>query len=51
MKKLILTNWLAKAVSLLLAMTVWFLIKKNIETPSVRFRTQYLKQPEAPVIR
>ena len=31
-----LENWRAKLVSLLLAITVWFLIKKNVETmPSV----------------
>ena len=32
MKKLILKNWQAKIISLLLASTLWFLIKKNVAT-------------------
>ncbi len=32
MKKLILTNWRAKLISLLLATTLWYLIKKNVVT-------------------
>ncbi len=31
MKNLILNNWVAKIASLVLASTLWFLIKKNIE--------------------
>ena len=31
MKTLILNNWVAKIASLVLASTLWFLIKKNIE--------------------
>ncbi len=31
MKNLILNNWAAKIASLVLASTLWFLIKKNIE--------------------
>jgi hypothetical protein len=31
MKNLILNNWVAKVASLVLASTLWFLIKKNIE--------------------
>src|SRR5438874_10773665 len=32
MKKLILKNWQAKIISLLLAGTLWYLIKKNVAT-------------------
>src|SRR5262245_21025142 len=32
MKRLILKNWRAKLISLLLATTLWFLIKKNVAT-------------------
>src|SRR5450631_822424 len=32
MKKLILNNWRAKLISLLLATTLWYLIKKNVAT-------------------
>jgi YbbR domain-containing protein len=32
MKKLILNNWQAKLISLLLATTLWYLIKKNVAT-------------------
>ena len=32
MKKLILNNWHAKLISLLLATTLWYLIKKNVAT-------------------
>jgi YbbR domain-containing protein len=32
MKKLILKNWQAKIISLLLASTLWYLIKKNVAT-------------------
>ena len=32
MKSLILKNWPAKLVSLLLATTLWYLIKKNVAT-------------------
>ena len=34
MKKLILNNWRAKLISLLLATTLWYLIKKNVATTS-----------------
>jgi hypothetical protein len=34
MKHLILNNWVAKVASLVLASTLWFLIKKNIEAGS-----------------
>ncbi len=33
MKTLILNNWMAKIASLVLASVLWFLIKKNLETP------------------
>jgi len=32
MKNLILRNWQAKLISLLLATTLWYLIKKNVAT-------------------
>ena len=32
MKKLILNNWHAKLISLILATTLWYLIKKNVAT-------------------
>ena len=32
MKRLILKNWRAKLTSLLLATTLWYLIKKNVAT-------------------
>jgi YbbR domain-containing protein len=32
MKRLILNNWRAKLISLLLATTLWYLIKKNVAT-------------------
>jgi YbbR domain-containing protein len=32
MKRLILKNWRAKLISLLLATTLWYLIKKNVAT-------------------
>jgi YbbR domain-containing protein len=32
MKRLILKNWRAKVISLLLATTLWYLIKKNVAT-------------------
>ena len=32
MKKMILNNWRAKLISLLLATALWYLIKKNIAT-------------------
>ena len=32
MKTLILKNWHAKLISLLLATTLWYLIKKNVAT-------------------
>ena len=32
MKTLILNNWQAKLISLLLATTLWYLIKKNVVT-------------------
>jgi YbbR domain-containing protein len=32
MKRLILKNWRAKLISLLLATTLWYLIKKNVVT-------------------
>ena len=36
MKKLILKNWRAKLISLLLATTLWYLIKKNVATTPSR---------------
>ena len=39
MKKLILANWRAKLIALLLATTLWYLIKKNVATtPSLSDR-------------
>ena len=35
MKKLILNNWRAKLISLLLATTLWYLIKKNTSNDSL----------------
>jgi len=32
MKRLLLKNWRAKLISLLLATTLWYLIKKNVAT-------------------
>ncbi len=32
MKRLILKNWRAKVISVLLATTLWYLIKKNVAT-------------------
>jgi YbbR domain-containing protein len=32
MKKMILNNWRAKLISLLLATALWYLIKKNVAT-------------------
>jgi hypothetical protein len=32
MKRFILRNWRAKLISLLLATTLWYLIKKNVAT-------------------
>ncbi len=40
MKKLILTNWRAKLISLLLATTLWYLIKKNVATTPSLFEVQ-----------
>jgi YbbR domain-containing protein len=37
MKKLILNNWRAKLISLLLATTLWYLIKKNLATTASPF--------------
>jgi YbbR domain-containing protein len=36
MKRLILKNWRAKLISLLLATTLWYLIKKNVATTPSR---------------
>jgi YbbR domain-containing protein len=52
MKKLILTNWAAKIATLVLAMTLWFLIKKNVEkaTPLLPNQIPVIQQiPEEPV--
>jgi YbbR domain-containing protein len=32
MKRILLKNWQAKLISLLLATTLWYLIKKNVAT-------------------
>ena len=40
MKNLILNNWLAKCVSLVLAIVLWAVIKKNTETTRSPFRDQ-----------
>lgn len=37
MKKLLLKNWRAKLISLLLATTLWYLIKKNVATTGSQF--------------
>jgi YbbR domain-containing protein len=37
MKRLILNNWRAKLISLLLATTLWYLIKKNVATTQSPF--------------
>ncbi len=54
MKNLILNNWLAKILSLMLAIAVWFLIKKNVEGPAMpkgylENRPPYLLQPRPSV--
>ena len=45
MKKLILNNWGAKILSLLLATALWFLIKKNVET--TRLAPELVRAPHA----
>lgn len=40
MKNLILNNWLAKCVSLVLALVLWAVIRKNIETTPSRSRIE-----------
>ena len=39
MNKQILNNWRAKLISLLLATTLWYLIKKNVATTLSPFET------------
>ena len=41
MKNRILNNWLAKCVSLALAIVLWAVIKKNIETTPSLSRSQF----------
>ena len=41
MKKLILNNWLAKCVSLALAIVLWAVIKKSIETTPSPSKNQF----------
>jgi len=38
MKNLILHNWGAKLMALAVATTLWFLIKKNIDTTSTSYK-------------
>jgi hypothetical protein len=45
MKNLILNNWVAKIASLVLASTLWFLIKKNIEV-ALPDRADTLQAPQ-----
>jgi YbbR domain-containing protein len=45
MKRLILNNWRAKLISLLLATTLWYLIKKNVATTPSPFE----RPSQAPV--
>ena len=40
MKKLILKNWRAKLISLLLATTLWYLIKNNVATTPSRYEVR-----------
>ena len=51
MKNLILHNWAVKITSLVLAITLWYLIKKNVETtplPSNQMPVvQFLPAPQA----
>src|SRR5947208_12233423 len=52
MKKLILKNWQAKIISLLLATTLWYLIKKNVATtPRSEEHTSELQSPDHLVCR
>jgi YbbR domain-containing protein len=44
MKSLILKNWHAKLISLLLATTLWFLIKKNVATTQSQSERPYRPQ-------
>ena len=48
MKDLILNNWMAKIMSLLLAITLWFLIKKNVETTLRPEPSRVVVAPEPP---
>ena len=41
MKRVILLNWQAKLISLLLATTLWFLIKKNVATTPSWYERPY----------
>jgi len=48
MKDLILNNWMAKIMSLLLALTLWFLIKKNVESVPRPELPRVVLVPETP---
>ena len=48
MKDLILHNWMAKIMSLLLAITLWFLIKKSVETTLRPEPSRVILAPEIP---
>ena len=45
MKKLILNNWRAKLISLLLATTLWYLIKKNVATTPSPSEAEQARRP------
>jgi len=46
MKSLILQNWQAKSVSLVLALVLWMVIRKSIEATTLPSRIQF--QPQKP---
>lgn len=49
MKKLILNNWRAKLTSLLLAIALWYLIKKNVTTTPLP--SDWSRRPAAEEVR